>query len=140
MAIKNLTFTTLPASNRNAADARRAKTIERLEEQKLLVANPSHVRTVKRWAKINGEKSLIEKQRRVYPWWRTAPDGSVVFFIRQAGKPIEFEKGKAGITVGTKDKLATVIDTLIAAVRSGDLDDALAQAAKARPAPKRKAA
>ena len=25
------------------------------------------------------------------------PDGSVVFFIRMAGKPIEFEKGKAGI-------------------------------------------
>src|SRR3954462_4034828 len=71
MAIKNLTFTTLPASNRNAADGRRAKTIERLEEQKLLVANPLHVRTTKRTVKIDGEKSLIEKQRRVYPWWRT---------------------------------------------------------------------
>src|SRR5688500_13468473 len=122
MAIKNLTFTTLPASNRNAVDARRAKTVERLEEQKHLVANPTHVRTVKRWVKIDGEKKLMERTRRVYPWWRTAPDGSVVFFIRQAGKPIEFEKGKAGINVGKVDKLPTVIDMLIAAVRSGELD------------------
>jgi hypothetical protein len=140
MAIKNLTFTTLPTSNRNAAEIRRSKTIERLEEQKLLVANPLHVRTTKRTVKIDGEKKLMEKQRKVYPWWRTAPDGTVVFFIRQAGKPIEFEKGKAGITVGTKDKLAGVIDTLIAAVRSGDLDDALAQAGKGRTIPKKKAA
>jgi hypothetical protein len=34
-------------------------------------------------------------------------------------KPIEFEKGKAGIAVPSKDKLPAVIDTLIAAVRPG---------------------
>jgi hypothetical protein len=33
-------------------------------------------------------------------------------------KPIEFEKGQAGIAVPSKDKLPTVIDTLIAAVRA----------------------
>lgn len=140
MAIKNLTFTILPASNRNAADVRRAKTIERLEEQKVLLANPSHVRTTKRWVKVNGEKSLIEKQRRVYPWWRVGTDGTVVFFIRLAGRPVEFEKGKAGINVGSADKLPAVIDTLIAAVRSGELDEVLAQAGKGRPIPKKKAA
>src|SRR5882757_6625260 len=94
MAIKNLTYTILPASSRNAVQTRRAKAIERLEEQKLLIADPSHVRVSKRWAKIDGEKKLIEKERRVYPWWRTGTDGSVIFFVRQAGKPIEFEKGK----------------------------------------------
>ena len=46
------------------------------------------------------------------------------------GKPIEFEKGKAGVVVPSKDKLPTVIDTLIAAVRSGELDDMFSQAAK----------
>src|SRR5918996_1172367 len=105
MAIKNLTFTTLPASSRNAVASRRQKTIERLEEQKRLVADPSHVRTMKRWVKIGGEKKLVEKQRRVYPWWRTGAEGSIIFFVRQAGKPIEFEKGKAGINVGSSEKL-----------------------------------
>ena len=140
MALKSLTFTTLPSSNRNPVDGRRAKTIARLEEQKQLLADPSHVRTVKRWVKINGQKSLIEKQSRVYPWWRSGPNGSVVFFIRLGGKPIEFEKGKAGIAVPAADKLPDVIDAVMAAVRNGELDDALAQSSKSRPMPKRKAA
>ena len=42
--------------------------------------------------------------------------------IEFGAKPIEFEKGKAGIAVPSKDKLPTVIDTLIAAVRAGELD------------------
>jgi hypothetical protein len=45
-------------------------------------------------------------------------------------KPIEFEKGKAGIVVPSTDKLPAVIDTLIAAVRAGELDDLFSQAAK----------
>ena len=50
--------------------------------------------------------------------------------IKFGAKPIEFEKGKAGIAVPSKDKLPTVIDTLIAAVRAGELDDLFSQAAK----------
>jgi hypothetical protein len=44
-------------------------------------------------------------------------------------KPIEFEKGKAGVV--SKDKLSAVIDALIGAVRAGELDDLFSQAAKA---------
>jgi hypothetical protein len=50
--------------------------------------------------------------------------------IKFGSKPVEFEKGKAGIVVGSKEKLPTVIDTLIAAVRAGELDDIFSQAAK----------
>jgi hypothetical protein len=64
------------------------------------------------------------------PWWRLAPDGSFIFFIRAGRKPIEFEKGKSAIAVPSLEKLPSVIDTLIAAVRNGDLDDQLAQASK----------
>ena len=60
--------------------------------------------------------------------------------IKFGTKPIEFEKGKAGIVVPSKDKLPTVINTLIEAVRAGELDDLLAQASKQRPAFKKKAA
>ena len=57
--------------------------------------------------------------------------GSYVFFIKASQKPVEFEKGKAAIAVPSLDKLPALIDTLIGAVRSGELDDQLAQAAKA---------
>jgi hypothetical protein len=50
--------------------------------------------------------------------------------LKQRRKPIEFEKGKAGIVVGSKEKLPAVIDTLIAAVHAGELDNIFSQAAK----------
>jgi hypothetical protein len=43
-------------------------------------------------------------------------------------QPIEFDKGRAAIAVSSLDKLPSVIDTLIAAVRNGELDEQLAQA------------
>jgi hypothetical protein len=67
---------------------------------------------------------------RVKPWWKTDHFGQVVMSINFGAKPIEFEKGKAGIAVPAKDKLPTVIDTLIAAVRAGELDELFSQAAK----------
>lgn len=139
MALKNLTLTTLPPSSRNPVDSRRAKTIARLEEQKHLLSDPSYVRTTKKWAKINGQKSLVEKQQRVYPWWRIGPSGPV-FFIRVAGQTVEIEKGKAGILAGSLDKLPSVIDTLIAAVQSGELDSVLASPTRAGGVVKRKPA
>ena len=45
-------------------------------------------------------------------------------------KPVEFEKGKAGIVVGSKEKLPAAIDALIAAVRGSELDEVFSQAAK----------
>jgi hypothetical protein len=46
-------------------------------------------------------------------------------FVRSGLKPIEFEKGKAAIAVPPLDKMPTVIDTLITAVRNGELDEQL---------------
>jgi hypothetical protein len=45
-------------------------------------------------------------------------------------KPIEFEKGKAGVAVQSKDKLPAVIDALIGAVQAGELDEVLARLGK----------
>jgi hypothetical protein len=43
-------------------------------------------------------------------------------------KPIDFKKGKAAIAVPSLDKLPSVIDTLIAAVRNCELDQQFADA------------
>jgi hypothetical protein len=48
------------------------------------------------------------------------------------------EKGKAAIAVPSLDKLPSIIDTLIAAVRNGELDEQLAQAARQAAPPKAK--
>ena len=128
--LKSLTFLALPQVGANPIIDRRSRVIERLEEQKRLLADPNHKRTIRTTVKKDGEKTTVEKQHRVLPWWRMTQTGSYVFFIKASQKPVEFEKGKAAIAVPSLDKLPALIDTLIGAVRSGELDDQLAQAAK----------
>jgi hypothetical protein len=128
--LKSLSFTATPKTGNDPVQQRRAKFVSKLEEQKLLLKDPNHVRTIQRWVKVNGERQATTKQQAVRPWWKTDPAGRVVMFIKFGARPIEFEKGKAGIVVPSKDKLPTLIDTLIAAVRAGELDELFTQAAK----------
>src|ERR1700704_4682278 len=115
--LKSLSFTATPKTGNDPVQQRRAKFVSKLEEQKLLLKDPNYVRTIQRWVKVNGERQATTKQQAVRPWWKTDPAGQVVMFIKFGARPIEFEKGKAGIVVPSKDKLPTLIDTLIAAVR-----------------------
>ena len=139
--LKSLTFTTVPKIGANPTLDRRAKVIERLEEQKLLLNDPTYTRTIRSSVKKDGERTVVEKHQRVLPWWRPGQNGTYAFFVRSGLKPIEFERGKAAIAVASLDMLPAVIDTLITAVRNGELDEALAQAAKlATPKKSRKAA
>jgi Family of unknown function (DUF6641) len=128
--LKSLTFTMLPQPGADPILDRRTKVIGRLEEQKRLLNDPNYTRTVRTRTKRDGETTEIERHKRVLPWWRLAPDGSFVFFIRAGRKPIEFEKGKSAIAVPSLEKLPSVIDTLVSAVRNGELDDQLASASK----------
>jgi hypothetical protein len=50
--------------------------------------------------------------------------------VRYGARPIEFEKGKAAIAVGKKDKLVPTIETVIAAVEAGELDTAIGHMSK----------
>ena len=61
--------------------------------------------------------------------------------LKVGSKRIEFEKGKAAIaTIASFEKLPTVIDTLIKAVRAGELDAQLSEGKGPRPVPARKVA
>lgn len=126
-ALKTLIFTTLPKSDVNPTTDRRTRIIVRLEEQKSLLANPNFVRKVRSFVKEDGARKSIENEQRVTPWWRQHTDGTYLFAVRLGSKAVEFEKGKAAIAVPSLDKLPAVIDTLIGAVRSGELDAQLAQ-------------
>jgi hypothetical protein len=140
-ALKSLTFAVLPKHEVNPVQERRTKTIARLEEQKQLFNDPSFTRTVRTSVKgDDGARTTVEKQQRVARWWVTLADGSCLFTIRSGWKPIEFDKGKSAIVVLSQDKIPAIIDTLIAAVRNGELDEHLAQGSKSGTVKKRKAA
>jgi len=139
--LKSLSFTTVPKGAVNPVLVRRGKLVTRLEEQKSLALDPNYVPTIKRWKKSDdGTKQLVDLQRRIRPWWRTDVAGGIVLTVRYGFKTIEFEKGKAGIAVPSKEKLVGVIDTLVAAVRAGELDGILEQQGIARGVPKTKRA
>ncbi len=141
-ALKSLSFAALPKSTNDPVSARRTKVVDRLEEQKRLLEDPNHVRSVQRWVTDNGEKRPVVKEQRIRPWWRTDATGRLFMCIKSGSRPIEFEKGKSAIAVPSREQLPKVIDTLITAVRSGELDDVLAQASKQNriPSKPRKAA
>ena len=140
-ANKRLRAQFLSRGSQNPVLARRAKLIHRLEQQKRLVQDANFVVTVSRWLRNDaGGKELVKLQKRVRPWWREDALGTVGLTVRYGAKAIEFEKGKTAIVVPGKDQLVATLDTLIEGVKAGELDEHLAQQAKARGVPKSKQA
>jgi hypothetical protein len=97
---------------------RRAKVIERLEEQKL-PNDPTYECTARSSGSKDGERIVVERHQRVLPWRRSAQNGTFAFFIRVGFKPIEFTKHKTAIAVASHDKPPSVTDPLIPARNSG---------------------
>ena len=64
----------------------------------------------------------VEKHKRVKKGWVVDIMGNCFFTVRYGSRLLEFEKGKAAITVGDNENLVAVIDAVIAAVRSGEFD------------------
>ena len=139
--LKTLTLSALPKAANDPIQTRRSKLISRLEEQKQLISDPALVRKVQRTIRENGERRIVTQEQKVRPWWRTDAGGQLFMSVKFGSKPIEFDKGKSAIAVPAKERLPAVIDTLISATRSGELDDILSHASKQRPLAKaRKAA
>lgn len=138
-SLKALTFVALAKGPQDPALTRRAALVQRLEHQRALALDAGYMRTVQRWMpNEQGSKSLVEQRKRVRPWWTMDITGAMSLVVRYGSRPIEFEKGKNAIVIPSRDQLVTVIDTLIAAVKAGELDDQLAYNAKVRTATKGK--
>ena len=131
--LKSLTLTVAPHQiERNPKLLRRQRLIERLEEQQKLAADPTFTVNVRRWIKdLDGVKQPIEIRKRVKPWWKADGNSSLVLVLKNGLKTIEIEKGKPGIVVGPVARLETVLATLIAATKAGELDAALEAASGA---------
>lgn len=139
--LKSLTFVPQPKISSDPLIIKRERMVSRLEDQKKLLADPAYQRRIKRWEKKeDGEKVLVERPLRTGKWWQQDPSGACVMTVKVGSKRIEFEKGKAAIAVGSLEKLPSVIDSLIKAVRAGELDAQLSEGKGPRSLPARKTA
>ena len=128
-----------PAPSANDPLSRaREKLLGQLAEQKNMVSatlegrlyEPPKSTAIRKNAQ--GERVRVEVARRVRKGWFQDEAGTTHFVLRVGGKPMPLQPGKAAIGIGTLDKLPAIIDALINAVRAGELDAQIKEAAVAR--------
>jgi hypothetical protein len=59
---------------------------------------------------------------RIKPWFWTGEKGECLLAINYGSRQIELQKGKTAIDVGAVENICAVLDTVIDAVRNGELD------------------
>lgn len=134
--LKGLTFTAVPRNTGLAPEQhRRAKLASHLREQLAIaeaqVAGRIHVVKKRRWEYTDdGQKHLIEVDKRLKQWWKTQPDGKVVLTVRYGSKPLEFEKGKGAVVLKGMDDLLTLLPKLVDAAEAGEFDSFISAAGK----------
>jgi hypothetical protein len=115
----------------------REKMISALAEQKQMaeakIAGQTFAPThIVRRMNAEGQRVEIETLKRVRQGWFTDGTGKLFFALRYAGKSIDLAKDKNAIEVVELSALPAILDTLIDAVRAGELDVQLKAAAAER--------
>jgi len=107
---------------------RRNKLLQKLAEQRDLAAAlqegqhyaPKRLRSLR--DADTGARVVKEVAVRIKPWFWTGEKGECLLAINYGSKQIELQKGKTAIDVGDAANLVTVLETVITAVKSGELD------------------
>ena len=107
---------------------RRNKLLMKLGEQRMLAAAleqgqhyaPTRLRTFKQ--ADTGARIVKEVPVRIKPWFWTGEKGETLMDVQDGSRQIELQKGKTAIDVGEAKNLCTVLETVIAATRNGELD------------------
>lgn len=84
--------------------------------------------------RTNGEggRVRVEVPRRIRKGWFADGNHTTHMVLSYGNQPLEIAKGKSAIEVGPLANLPKVIDSLIEAVRAGELDQQIVAAAAAR--------
>jgi hypothetical protein len=107
---------------------RRNKLLIKLGEQRMLAAAQAQGQhyTPTRFRSFadadTGARVVKQVPVRIKPWFWTGEKGECLLAINYGSKQIELQKGKTAIDVGAVENLCTVLDTVIDAVRNGELD------------------
>jgi hypothetical protein len=113
----------------NPIQFRREKLIKMLDEQISLATaymnNTTYQATrMKRVRDENGNKQVVEVQKKVKTWWFTN-DNKVALTVRYGNRAIEFSKGKNAIEISDEKNLLTTLEKVKQAVLEGQLDEQL---------------
>lgn len=123
--MKSLTLVAIPPVLSSEVHRKRARLIERLEDQIALVEDPLYLKIKNEFRKVDGQKQLVQKQTLVRPWWIEDEKGQLIFQLKIGRSVAELEKGKTGIAIGPKARLSETIQTIILAIREGEMDNLL---------------
>ena len=122
----------VPLPRKTIADPviqRRATFIKQLEQQRELAREPGFEPTKRKWVVMaDGSKQLVTVPKRVKRWWRMDAQGNCFLVLRYGNRVITVSAGRTAIAVGAKSKLVSVIGTVIAATKAGEMDAVLAAA------------
>lgn len=107
---------------------RRNKLLAKLTEQRELAAAleqgnhyaPKRLRTLR--DTTTGTRVVKEVAVRIKPWFWTGERGETLLSINYGSKQVEIAKGKTAIDVGDAHNLVNVLDTVITAIKNGELD------------------
>ena len=128
-----------PAASANDPLSRaREKLLGQLAEQKNMASASLEGRlyeppkTIGLRKDASGQRVRVEVNQRVRRGWFQDEAGTVHLIMRVGGKPLELQPGKAAINIGSLDKLPATLEALITAVRAGELDPQIREAAAAR--------
>lgn len=117
-------------ANLPAVVQRRNKVLAKLWEQiKLAEAQeagthyaPTKYRKLK---DSEGNVRNVEMPKRIKPWWFDSESGNTCVALHYGSKIVEISKGKTAIELFNKSELISTLNTLKAAVESGELDEAI---------------
>ncbi len=110
---------------------RRNKLLHKLAEQRELATAlaqgqhyaPKRLRSLR--DADTGTRVVREVAVRIKPWFWTGEKGETLLAVNYGSRQIELQKGKTAIDVGAAGNLITVLDTVIDAVKAGELDAAI---------------
>ncbi len=114
---------------------RRNKLIRKLQEQQSLAEallagttySPTRTRTVK--DEETGMKRVVSVNKRVKAWWFNTDGNRLALAIRYGSQVLELGKGKFSIDIADTSQLMPTLQLVIEAVREGELDTQIANAA-----------
>ena len=117
-----------PVNHSSIEFVRRRKLITKIDEQLVLLENPSYQPTQMKTVKEeDGTKRKIEIPKRIKSWWSATVDGKVNLTIRYGSKAIEFTKGKNAIELEGEEQVAATLQKIKEAVQVGEFDALIAQ-------------
>lgn len=76
-----------------------------------------------------GDRVRQTAQAKVKPWWWRDPQGKHFTCVKYGNKKLELSKGKFAIEVGERTVLVPTLNQIAEAIRAGEFDDLISNAA-----------